>query len=183
MTYDADFLVPKNYSNASFAEEYLQAYTTEPTSHEAVSEVVFGEGGIENLSEPENAFVNIEVTGTDPEVDDVVTPNCDVCRILNGRTLDNIERERLNVGGQELWVATKNELFGMKHDTAEIYGDMSVNPRPQDFIDMNILASLMEEAEHTNHPNQDTHEVTALSKVLSKVFRKVLSSLRGHSRD
>ena len=42
-----------------------------------------------------------------------------------------------------IWVATVDELLGMKRDTISIYGvGASDSPRPQDFVDVGILARI-----------------------------------------
>lgn len=144
-TEDADAMVAQDYSNADFAMDYLRVYAADPVNGEAIYDAVFGDGGFARLDEAENAFVNISFVGADEDLDGVDTPDFDVCRVLNGRTLATIERERLVILGQEMWVATIGELLGMKRDTIAIYGaDFDTSPRPQDFVDVGILGGLAE---------------------------------------
>lgn len=139
-TEDADAMVPQSYSNADFARDYLRVYAADPKFGEAIYDAVIGEGGFDNLSTGENAFINISFVGADEDLDGVDTPDFDVCRMLNGKTLENLERERLVVLGQEVWVATVNELLNMKRNTIELYGsDFESSARPQDFVDVGIL--------------------------------------------
>ena len=78
-------------------------------------------------------------------MDGVSTPDFDVCRTLNGRSLASIERERLTVLGQPIWVASVKQLLDMKHDTISIYGaEFETSPRPHDFVDVGILNNLAE---------------------------------------
>ena len=145
-TEDADAMVAQRYSNADFARDYLRVYAADPNQGKAIYDAVFGDDGFKQLGEAENAFVNISFVGADEDLDGVDTPDFDVCRVLNGRTLDTIERERLTVLGQEVWVATVGELLGMKRDTIAIYGgDPQTSPRPQDFVDVGILGGLATE--------------------------------------
>lgn len=145
-THDADAMVSQDYSNADFAGDYLRAYATDPELGDAVYEAVFGRGGIELLGEAENAFVNTSFIGADKNLDGIDTPDFDICRTLNGRTLSSIRRERLEVMGQGLWVATADELIGMKRDTIAIMGvDIRTNRRTQDFIDIDILSGLVDD--------------------------------------
>ena len=142
-TDDADAMVPQDYSNSDFARDYLRVYAADPTYGKAVYDAVFGEGGFEQLSDAEFAFVNASFVGADADLDGIDTPDFDVCRILNGRTLADVERERLEVLGQRIWVATVDELIGMKRETIAIYGpDFESSPRPQDFVDVGILDRL-----------------------------------------
>ena len=143
-TIDADALVAQDYSNADFAKDYLRVYAADPDVSKAVYEAVFGEDGFERLSDDENAFVNASFVGADEDLDGVDTPDFDVCRMLNGRTLATVKRERLKVLGHDVWVATVDELLDMKRGTIAIYGvDIQTNPRPQDFVDVGILNGLL----------------------------------------
>lgn len=145
-TVDADAMVAQDYSNADFARDYLRVYAASPGEAQAVYEAVFGEDGFECLSDDENAFVNASFMGADEDLDGVDTPSFDICRTLNGRTLATLKRERLNVLGHEIWVATIDELLDMKCGTIAIYGtDIQTNPRPQDFVDVGILSSLQDD--------------------------------------
>ena len=73
--------------------------------------------------------MNISFVGADEDLDGVDTPDFDVCRVLNGRTLATIERERLVLLGQEAWVATVGELLSMKRDTISIGGKRETPPK------------------------------------------------------
>ncbi len=96
-TVDADAMVPQDYSNAEFARDYLRVYAADPKYADAIYEAVLGKGGFEQLNEAENAFANISFVGADEDLDGIDTPDFDVCRRLNGRTLASIERERIEV--------------------------------------------------------------------------------------
>lgn len=142
-THDADAMVPPDYSNAAFASDYLWVYAADPRYSKAIYEAVFGIDGFERLGDAENKFVNVSFVGADEDLDGIDTPDFDICRTLNGRMLSSIKRERLEVLGQGLWVATVDELLAMKRETIAIYGnDIRTNPRPQDFVDVSILSSL-----------------------------------------
>lgn len=152
-TEDADAMVAQGYSNADFARDYLRVYAADSAHGEAIYSAVFGDGGFEQLSDAENAFVNISFVGADEDLDGVDTPDFDVCRVLNGRTLATIERERLVLLGQEAWVATVGELLSMKRDTIAIYGaDFDTSPRPQDFVDVGILSGFSGEGGGGDEP-------------------------------
>ncbi len=162
-TVDADAMVPQDYSNTEFARDYLRVYATDPKYADAIYEAVLGKGGFERLSEAENAFVNISFVGADEDLDGIDTPDFDVCRTLNGRTLASIDRERIELLGQTIWVATVDELLGMKRDTISIYGvSASDSPRPQDFVDVGILGALA---------NVDAREEGADSGILAHIRR------------
>ena len=142
-TRDADAMVSDSYSNGDFARDYLRVYAADAKYRQAIYDAVFGDNGFDGLNEGEDAFINISFVGADEDLDGVETPDFDVCRLLNGRTLENIERERLEVLGQQIWVATVEELLGMKGDTIALYGgDVQTSPRPQDFVDVGILSGL-----------------------------------------
>lgn len=142
-TKDADLLVPDDYTNRDFASDYLRVYAANPEQSEAIYQAMFGEGDFESLSKGESAFVNISFVGADEDLDGVDTPDFDVCRMLNGRTLSSIKRERINVCGLEVWVATIDELLGMKKDTVGLYGaDITTSSRIQDFFDIRTLEAL-----------------------------------------
>ena len=98
-TLDADAMVPPDYSNADFARDYLNVYAADPAYGRAVYEALLGEGGFAELTEPKMEFVNASFVGADLELDGVDTPDFDVCRVLNGRTLADLERERLFILG------------------------------------------------------------------------------------
>jgi len=145
-TTDADAMVPQDYSNTDFARDYLRVYAADPQYGKAIYEAVFGEGGFEQLNDAESAFVNASFVGADEDLDGIDTPDFDVRRTLNGRSLSSISRERLTVVGQPIWVATVDELLGMKRDTISVYGgDIQTSPRPQDFIDVEILNDLADD--------------------------------------
>lgn len=75
--------------------------------------------------------------------------------------------------GQCLWVATVDELIGMKRDTIAIYGaDMQTSPRPQDFVDISILNELTEE--QTGCPEKSMRSGSRLLKL-----RKLLGGFDG----
>lgn len=139
-TVDADILVPDGYSNAEFAQDYLRVYAANPAIAPLVYKAVFGEEGFEELSLEENAFANLAFIGADEALDGVDTPDFDVCRKLNGRTLSTVKRQRIVVCGMPIWVATVDELLGMKKDTMALYGEAGL--RPQDYLDMRTLESL-----------------------------------------
>ena len=144
-TKDADAMVSQKYSNTDFAKDYLRVYAADPKFSKIIYDAVFGEEGFEQLSSAENAFVNISFVGADEDLDGVSTPDFDVCRTLNGRSLASIERERLTVLGQPIWVASVKQLLDMEHDTISIYGaEFETSPRPQDFVDVGILNDLAE---------------------------------------
>lgn len=142
-TTDADIMVPDTYSNQDFASDYLKVYAVDPKHARAVYEALFGPEGFSELGQKENAFVNISFIGADEDLDGVSTPDFDVCRILNGRTLASLTRERIRIDGEDFWVASVADLLGMKRDTLKLYGaDVSENPRPQDILDVKTLEDL-----------------------------------------
>lgn len=68
--------------------------------------------------------------------------------------------------GQSMWVATVDELLGMKRDTIAIYGtDIQTNPRPQDFVDVGILSEL------SDGVNPDEKDDAGVFPQLSRILR------------
>lgn len=147
-TEDADVMVPPDYSNADFARDYLSVYAADPDTSKAVYDALLGESGFDELSEEEAAFMNVSFVGADEDLDGVDTPDFDVCRMLNARSLATISRERLSVCGVQIWVATVDELLGMKRDTVSLYGvGIESSSRPHDFIDIASLEALSPQQE------------------------------------
>ena len=167
-TNDADAMVPQNYSNVSFANDYLRVYAADPKYRKAIYEAVFGKEGFNQLHSSEYAFVNASFVGAVADLDGVDTPDFDVCRTLNNRTLESIKRERLNVNGQAIWVATVEELLDMKRYTIALYGtDVKSSSRPQDFVDVGILNNLYN---HSSIEQQTTGGEGDLFSKLGKIL-------------
>ena len=81
--------------------------------------------------------------GASADLDGVETPDFDVCRVLNARDLASVARERVIVCGKPVWVATVDELRGMKAATIDLYkAGFSESSRPQDFEDLATLDGL-----------------------------------------
>ena len=168
-TTDADLMVPESYSNQDFAADYLKVYAANPDVTKAIYEALLGDDGFEQLGEGDAAFVNASFVGADPDIDGADSPDFDVCRILNGRSLGTIKRQRLTIFGNEIWVATIPELLSMKRDTIALYGgDPATYPREQDFIDVRTLESL---------EGDDAGKESISSKLIGRV-----SSLLGDSK-
>ena len=99
--------------------------------------------GLMDRESAEAVFMNVSFVGADEDLDGVDTPDFDVCRTLNARSLATIDRERISVCGTRIWVATVDELLGMKRDTVSLYGvGVESSSRPHDFIDIESLEAL-----------------------------------------
>lgn len=140
-TRDADLLLPEDYSNATFARTYLDVYACDPKWGAVVYKALFGDDGLDaELESGEDAFLNMTFVGASEEIDGIETPDFDVCRRLNQRTLKSIEKERLTVFGDTVWVATVDELLGMKRDTIGLLkASAAETSRPQDYEDVATL--------------------------------------------
>lgn len=164
-TYDADVMVSQQYSNSDFAKEYLHVYAADPRYAKAVYDAVIGDEGFSALNSAESAFINVSFIGADTDLDGIDTPDFDVCRTLNGKTLGSIQRERVLVSGTEIWVATRQELLGMKRSTVELYGvGIDQSSRPQDFLDIGSLERIIDNGMH------ETNERTGLMAKITKLL-------------
>ena len=142
-TDDADILVPRFYTNEEFGKAYLGTYANNPDTAGNVYDALFGESGFSILAEPGYEFDNTSFVGAREDLDGISTPSFDVCRKLNGRTLDSIERETVLFEGYPIKVATVDELMRMKEETVATYhATPESTSRPQDFVDLAALREI-----------------------------------------
>lgn len=148
-TIDADLVLPKSYTNKDFAENYIDAYAQNDEQTKTIAIALVGDEDLDKLNDKDNKYANISFIGAEKELDGIETPDFDVCRSLNGLSLEDISIEKLNILGFEVSVASIEDLITMKQKTIELYGpDPQTNPRFQDFIDLKILKDIKELNKH-----------------------------------
>lgn len=109
-----------------------------------ICDAVLGEDGAETLKA--YPFDNTSFAAGDEGID---APNVDLCRSLNGYRLEDLERERVEIAGLSIWVASVDQLIEMKKRTIELYRATPDNTsRPQDFVDLATLRALKEGTPH-----------------------------------
>lgn len=154
LTEDADILVPGDLRISEFVRLYLDAYSSEGTTSTALYEALFGETPFEEL-DVEDEPANFSVIGANPAIDGFSTPSFDVCKMLNEKTVGDIERERIKVGDTEVWVATVPELLDMKRKTTSLYrATPTQTARPQDFVDMEALEGMLPDQQDEDPSSQ-----------------------------
>ena len=142
LTEDADILVPNTLRVSEFAEIYLDTYSRLGTSRDALYEALFATDSFADLDAGYDS-TNFSIIGANEAIDGFATPSFDVCKRLNEKTVDGIDRDRIELAGQAYWVATVGELLDMKQRTASLYrATPSETRRPQDFADMTSLRKL-----------------------------------------
>ena len=142
-TVDADLVLPKNYSNFDFAKTYVSTYSKSNEENKIIAQALVGDEDLNKLNDKELKFSNLTFIGAQKNLDGIDTPDFDVCRIINGYTIDEIKTETIEIGDVDIVVASIDNLIEMKKRTIKLYGaDPETNPRFQDFIDLKILKDL-----------------------------------------
>lgn len=145
-TDDADVMFSVEYTNKEFAADYLSVYASEPGSYKPVYEAVFGDEGFGVFDEDGADVDNISLVGANGIQDGVDTPDFDVVRTLNAKTVDTISFDRIVVNGVSLNVATLQDLAEMKRQTIQLLrAPLSESTRPQDFDDLAQIQIMLED--------------------------------------
>ena len=146
LTEDADIMFDTTFTNQDFARAYLEIYASGSQNGGAVYDAMFGDGAFDSLAEEAQALVNASFIGADEAIDGVSTPDFDVVRQLNGISLEEIERESIDIMGKRVKVATARQLLEMKERTISLlHADVADSPRPQDFIDARRLREIIDD--------------------------------------
>ena len=145
-TNDADVMFSFEYTNKEFATDYLSVYASEPGAYKPVYEAIFGDEGF-GVFDGDGADVdNITFVGANGMLDGVDTPDFDVVRTLNAKTVDTISYERIVVNGVSLNVAALPDLAEMKRQTIQLLkAPLSESTRPQDFDDLAQIQNMLED--------------------------------------
>lgn len=142
-TVDADLVLPKDYSNLDFAKTYVSTYSKNNEEDKIIAQALVGDEDLTKLNNKDLKFSNLAFIGAQKNLDGIDTPDFDVCRIINGYTIDDIKTKTIHVGDADIVVASIDNLIEMKEHTIKLYGaDPETNPRFQDFIDLKILKDL-----------------------------------------
>jgi hypothetical protein len=141
-TTDLDLMLPLDYPNSSFSEEYLEAYASRPELREPVYRAVFGDSPLEEVWRG-GEFDNASIVGAEESLDGVRSPNVDVLRRLDEETLDTLDFVSLPVLDASICVATVECLLRMKRYTVNLLTrTYRRDPRPQDLVDIQRLEEL-----------------------------------------
>lgn len=142
-TVDADLVLPKDYSNLDFAKTYVSTYSKSNEENKIIAQALVGNEDLTKLNNKDLKFSNLSFIGAQKNLDGIDTPDFDVCRIINGYTIEDINTETIKIGDADIVVASIDNLIAMKERTIKLYGaDPETNPRFQDFIDLKILKDL-----------------------------------------
>lgn len=185
VTMDIDFIVPGNYDDDDFVDAYVNAYAETEAQRELLySELMAGGTAPYDGSETPPLTLNSGFVGVSAKEQGVDGPSVDLCRTLNGRTAEVVKKERVEVLGRKVWVATAEELADMKLHTIGLYRvSMEDSPRPQDFIDLRTLNRIRDAGKNVRDAGRGkTGRIAALKEAMRGRFGRGGNEERGRKR-
>lgn len=144
-TRDLDMVIARGASADSILESYRDTFADTDSSRETFDAVIVDYDYPSQIAAAIRQGDNITLEGFDEDEDGFWAPDIDLCQKLNGLSLADLDRERVNVLGHEVNVATVPQLIAMKEMTIGEYRvGNEPSPRMQDYIDLQRLKGLGE---------------------------------------
>ena len=145
MTYDADVMLDDTFDNADMVRAYLDVYASNPDTSAAVYDATVGLAPECLFDDEDGRLGATRICGATEELDGVSTPDLDIVRFLNGKTLETLKRKTVLFEGTPIVVATAGQLLEMKQKTIGLLmASRAETSRPQDFEDIDTLRRLLE---------------------------------------
>lgn len=151
VTYDADIMFSDEYTNTLFSRDYLDAFATDEAQRSAIADAIFAGGSPDDFLIGDDNVVNALFKGARKEIDGVETPDVDVVRHLNNKSLADLHKGMVLFEGTPIPVASLDDLLDMKQQTIDsLLSRGHELGRPQDYIDRSRLEELIDEAVREN---------------------------------